>query len=333
MKNFRIILFLLATMLGVSAMAQKSNVNATSKTNIVINDNATLPRSISPIVQRQLNLLFYRINEAQRRNLKTVNTNGILMSQNARTHLARVWGYQHMRLKNNSLSLSVYKFNGKYQFINIPVERYPVQKVDSFARDTEVTVDFDKNGQIADFYISMKRDQYMKLAEEAGKVESQEKLDMVIKWVNELRDAYNNRDIAFFEKVMDEKCIIITGRKKETTTKTGELPSMKADRFEYFRQTKRQYINKLKNIFASNKDINVQFDNIIVKRHPGDSRYYTVNLEQTWKSDRYGDLGNLFLLWDFINEDEPMILVRAWSALDDPKKWTMSDFPLAKTKN
>ena len=326
MKNPRIILFAFAILFVTYAMAQ-------NKVNIVINDNATMTPAQRNNAQTQLNLLFSRLNDAQSKN-KRVNTDGIKMTANAKAALADRWKSNHFRLKSNSLSLSVCKFHGKFQFINIPMLRFPTSEIEGDKLDggeTEVTVDFDINGNICDFYQSFKRQQYLKLIEGVTNVEEQEKIDNILYWVHELEKNYNKRNINFFEQVLDENAIIITGRKvgKITTTK-GEAPKMTADRFAYYRQTKDEYIQNLKRIFNSKKDINIEFTNIDLQCD-STGRYYGVNLYQKWNCTGYSDEGNLFLIWDFKNPDQQQVLVRAWSPKDDPSKkpLTISDFMLS----
>lgn len=68
----------------------------------------------------------------------------------------------------------------------------------------------------------------------------------------------------------------------------------------------------MKKVFASNKYLNVIFDEVEVIQHPKLTDIYGVTLKQEWNSDRYRDVGFVFLMIDFQDELHPLIQVRTW---------------------
>lgn len=77
-------------------------------------------------------------------------------------------------------------------------------------------------------------------------------------------------------------------------------------------KSKRQYLDRLKQVFQANRTINVQFSDFHIMRHPTLKGIYGVSLRQGYQSDLYSDDGYLFLLWDFRDETAPKIHVRTW---------------------
>ena len=58
----------------------------------------------------------------------------------------------------------------------------------------------------------------------------------------------------------------------------------------------------------------IDFDDVKIVRNgaTGKQDYYGVTLHQKWHSTNYSDEGYVFLLWDFRNEERPVIHVRTW---------------------
>ena len=107
------------------------------------------------------------------------------------------------------------------------------------------------------------------------------------------------------------------------------------DKIEYKVQSKKEYLTNLDRVFKNNKRIRVSFDEIEVTMHPVDENFYGVTLHQGWSSDTYHDEGYLFLLWDFIDENNPQIHVRTWqpdringSRLPEDEIFSIGDFDI-----
>ena len=84
------------------------------------------------------------------------------------------------------------------------------------------------------------------------------------------------------------------------------------EKLEFIRLGKYEYLERLNNVFKNNDFVRALFDEINIQRHPQFEKIYGVQLKQHWQSSFYSDEGYLFLLVDFIKEDEPIIHVRAW---------------------
>ena len=92
----------------------------------------------------------------------------------------------------------------------------------------------------------------------------------------------------------------------------------------------------MKKIFAGNKYINVLFDEVEVIQHPKWTNIYGVTLKQEWHSNRYSDVGFIFLMIDFKDENHPLIQVRTWQpekldgkVLSRDEVFSLGDFNIA----
>ena len=63
--------------------------------------------------------------------------------------------------------------------------------------------------------------------------------------------------------------------------------------------------------------MNIRFSGIELVKHSQYPEIYGVTLKQDWSSSTYSDVGYLFLMIDFRDEDNPLIKVRTWEPEKD----------------
>lgn len=146
----------------------------------------------------------------------------------------------------------------------------------------------------------------------SGKLEEKDKENrqMILNYVEHLRTSYTTKDIDFLEQLFSEHALIVVGTVVRTSQKeTGYLSPAQVI---YNVKSKRQYLDRLKQVFQANRTIDLQFSDFHIMRHPTLKGIYGVSLRQAYRSDLYSDDGYLFLLWDFRDETAPKIHVRTW---------------------
>ena len=219
-----------------------------------------------------------------------------------------------------------------YQVRNIPLMMKPTGERE-FGEDEyqEAVISFDKQGNVESFYLSISMNLYMNVIKSNLELTDLRRRQLILDYVEQFRTAYNQKDINFLNQVFSDDALIITG--KVITTKHAE--GFTSQKIQYNKQSKEQYINNLKGVFARNSYIKVTFDEIQVMRHPVNPNFYGVTLLQGWTSGKYHDDGYLFLLWDFTNESAPQIHVRTWQpdkiggkALPKDEVFSLSDFDI-----
>ena len=134
---------------------------------------------------------------------------------------------------------------------------------------------------------------------------------MILNYVEHLRTSYTTKDVDFLEQLFSDEALIIVGHVVRAASAT-EVPL--PPRVRYNVVTKQQYLARLRQVFASNQRVDVQFSDFLIKRHPTVEGIYGVTLRQGYRADSYQDDGWLFLLWDFRDETAPKIHVRTWQA-------------------
>jgi len=144
------------------------------------------------------------------------------------------------------------------------------------------------------------------------------------------RQWYLTKDIANIEKVFSNDALIITGTVIETKGNEMQPSTLRID---YRQQDKETYINNLKNNLHIGDDsckVNIQFENINVVQHKVNKSVYGVKLRQHWNTTGYSDVGWLFLIIDFTNDDTPIIWKSVYQPGDTDKKDLvgLEDFPI-----
>lgn len=201
----------------------------------------------------------------------------------------------------------------------------------------EAVANFDKNGVITDFLFSS----YSEVVGEGTAVNDFTRRQIILNYCDRFRTAYNTKDMKFLQQVFSEKALIITGQVVTAKNYDGKpITSIK-----YKKQDKEQYLKNLQGVFNRNAWINVKFtqiglssednEELGIVRSSVNPNWYGVSLRQEWTSaGGYHDEGYVFLLWDFTNEEAPVIHVRTWQPewigsdrkISEEELFTLTDF-------
>ena len=275
--------------------------------------------SLKTYIENQASNLLTAINIGEQNNT-SVNFNGINIDEMASHTIATMWGNVHFRTFDDEIvtkCLTLYSGGGVargYQVRNIEIEMIPLDN--SFKEDKvqEICIDFDLKGRIVDFNLTLGVNQYMRIMREGVELEDLDRRMQILHYVEQFRNAYNQKDINFMDAVFSEDALIITGKVIKRIPNEGQV-ALKPE-ISYSKYSKQQYLNQLKGVFARQGYINVKFDDVKVVRHGANPNFYGVTLIQHWNSSTYSDEGILFLVWDFTNPDEPKIEVRTWQPME-----------------
>ena len=288
-------------------------------------DNTTVKAKM----ERTMSAFLTEVNNAQS-SKRALNFGGMGLSNNVQSSVSMLWENSPFECTDEEIMEHCIQTGSGYQVRNIPLMMRPTDS--SFNEDEyqEAVFSFDRNGNMESFYLTLSMNLYMNVIKSNKSVTDLRRRQLILDYVEHFRTAYNQKDKEFLEAVFSDDALIITGKVIPQRVRDNiQLPA----RVEYTRQTKRQYMTKLSQIFAANKHIKVTFDEIRVVMHPTKSEWYGVTLHQGWTSDRYHDDGWLFLLWDFSNEDHPTIHVRTWQPdkiegkkLPDEEIFSLDDF-------
>lgn len=238
------------------------------------------------------------------------NVDDEFLTKNARKVLKDLWETSPMTCPVSEISEICLTTTDGYQVRNIPVT---MMEASEDEQDQELVFFIDKQGKIDDISIAIDENKYSEIMSEHISVEDLFRRQVIVDFVESYRTSYNRKDLKFIESVFSDNALIITGKViKEKPKSDYALRTLSTERIVYQKRTKQEYIKNLKKVFSANKYINVIFDEVEVIQHPKLTDIYGVTLKQEWNSDRYRDVGFVFLMIDFQDELHPLIQVRTW---------------------
>ncbi len=290
-------------------------------------DSESLKTKMENATSRILN----EVNDAQAQN-RDLNFHIMGVSESVSRSMAMLWENTPFVCSDELIVEHCITTKSGYQIRNIPLLMKP-RGDREFNEDEyqEAVISFDKNGNVESFYLTISQALYMNVIKENKEVSDLRRRQLILDYVEQFRTAYNQRDINFLQQVYSDDALIITGKVIIQKHREG----FNTQKIQYNKQTKAEYIAKLRRIFSSVSYIKVTFDEIEVMRHPAKKDFYGVTLHQGYSTSDYHDDGYLFLLWDFTNEDAPQIHVRTWQpdridgkTLPKDEIFSLSDFDI-----
>jgi hypothetical protein len=291
--------------------------------NVTMLHDANLSKAeLSAIAEAERNLaaVLTEVNAAQKSHA-ALSTQKFKMDDFAVKSIARIWTVTPFYCDDEEVVEKVWVFqDGTMMVRNIPLIITPEDKSFGYGDYQGAVVEFDRAGRITDFRFAISA-QVAEDMEHCGSAVEQEKRSIILKYVEQFRTAYNQKDADLIEKMFSDDALIITG--KVVTVRNVEQGTF-GQKVQYNKQTKQQYIANLRRAFARNKWIQVEFTNIGddiedvggcggITRSKIDQTKYGIRLRQEWKSENYSDEGYLLLLWEFPEDGRsPIIHVRTW---------------------
>ena len=196
----------------------------------------------------------------------------------------------------------------------------------------ELAISFASDGLITGVNMTMENNSYQEILNKGMDVTDTRRRLEILKFVEDFRSYYDEKDLEALRNIYSEDALIITGKVVQRRNLGSDQARMKPE-IEYSKLNKEQYMSRLATTFRNNKFIKVRFDNITVKKHSAKENFYAVTLRQDWQSSNYSDNGYVFLLWEFKEGESPVVHVRTWQPemvgsriLNSDEVFTENDF-------
>lgn len=330
-KSIRIVAFIA---LGTFLFGQVHAQHATT-----FKFSETAPAQVLRVMENNAKALFTEINQKYDLDNSQLNLSSSAVTDFARNRIANMWAVSHFYCTRTSMNTRVLKMvsSDTYQVRNIPV-CYKEAESDEY-RYQHIVLEFDRSGKISDLYCTLSEHDYSGLIGNSNEVTDLRHREQINSFVNNFFTAYNSKDLNLIEMMYSEDALIITGKVVNyKTSSNNDLSRTLTNntRIEYSVQNKKEYMAKLKGIFARNEYINIKFDGVEVIQSEANPKIYGVRLNQYWHVAKnanvkgYYDEGKLFLIIDFSNEERPEIWVRTWQPFKDnngnPINYSEEDF-------
>ena len=243
----------------------------------------------------------------------SLNLSGIDMENEAKSRLESLWSDVKFVCDDNiNVKKCLEDYQG-FQVRNIPITIKTIDSSYEQSLNRELTISLNKSGVITGVRMSWELQQDVEsMLKSSGSVSDSRQRREILKWVEDFRSYYNERNIKCIDQIFSNDALIITGSVIMQNKRNGDNGFQMEEKVRYKVQSKEEYIMNLSRVFRNNSKINVKFDHISVMMHGAKPNIYGVTLHQTWQSGTYHDEGWLFLLWDFNDPEHPKIHVRTW---------------------
>ena len=329
--------FLLAFCVLLAAFASETGaVNVTTTTQQSGYNNQALLQTM----QNNLGQLLTEINAAHEQK-RDLNLAGMAMDDYAKRMLTNIWSNMHFYCDDEEVVEEGLPMKSGMLMQNIAYIVEPDDEAFDSQQLQMGSVEFDNTGKISDFRFALDVHTAATFGQCQDVVETERRMK-ILKYVEHFRTAYCQKDLATLRQVFSDDALIITGNVVE---KYDKETGLSAASVTYKKQNKEEYLESLQRAFTRNKYIEVKFSQIAehgiqdecggITRSRNNPNMYGVTLFQEWKSSRYSDEGYVFLLWDFTDEDRPVIHVRTWQPefvggkkMTEEEIFSLSDFEL-----
>ena len=241
-------------------------------------------------------------------NLNDINTS-------FKNDINSIWKTSSIRVDEDTLYRPAYTLSsGNFEVRDIPISL--LVNEDTIIYEDAVLL-FNSQGKLTNFIIGLPQHRWMHYMNEATEVIDKTRRQTILNFVEQYRTAYNTSNIELIEQVFSEQALIIVGNVIKTSSEMVQF----ADKIQYLKLTKQEYIKRLNDIFRTNNFVNVKFNDLSVLRHPKHPSIYGVSFVQNFRSTAYSDDGHVFLLIDFRrDENNPIIHVRTWQPTRETPK-------------
>lgn len=327
MKKLSILFIFLTMSLGLSAQSVafsfKSGIYQTS---------------VKQSIERNISSLLTAINRANNSN-GSLDLSSVNMTSTAKSSLNNLWETFHFKCDYTSYSENCLTAVNGYEVRGISVTLTNTDASYKGELNKELTISVANDSQLTGAHMALSNNVYNYIVNNGKDVTDTRRRMEILKFVEDFRSYYDEKDLNALRNVYSDDALIITGKVVMRKNMGNDQASLRPE-IVYSRQNKEQYLNNLARTFRNNKYIKVTFDKIKVKRHPAKDGFYCVTLHQNWQSNNYSDDGYIFLLWQFPKDGgNPVIHVRTWQPemvgnekLDPSKVFDENDFFITTTE-
>ena len=275
--------------------------------------NSIQTGNLKTTMENNISSLLTEINKAGKK-AGYLDLTEINMEPEAKNRLQALWEDITFTCNDNvNIKRCLEDYQG-YQVRGIPIT---VKSKDNGnpSENRELTISLNKTGTITGVRLAWELQQDVDaMMKGSTSVTDVRQRREILKWVEDFRSYYNEKNLKSLNQIFSDDALIITGSVVSQRKKTGDMGVQFEKSVKYKVQNKQEYLSNLSRVFRNNARINVGFDHISIMKHGAKPNIYGVTLHQSWRAGAYHDEGWLFLLWDFNDPDHPQIHVRTWQS-------------------
>lgn len=184
-----------------------------------------------------------------------------------------------------------------------------------------VTFTFNNEGKVSSLGFGLGSIARNDIFAKQGAAWTDDKKMVLVNFLENYRTAFALGMQDYIESIFDDDAVIIIGHVTKRLEKVKGAENMvmaSEENIKFIRQTKAEYMERLRRCFDKQEFINIRFSDTDVERSGVGGETYAIQLKQDYVSQTYGDQGYLFLFVDFNDEKRPLIHIRTWQSERNP---------------
>jgi len=298
-----------------------SNIMAQHKTAVYITDFPN--ESLRSKIEKNASELLTALNSAYMDTTsKEPDFSNVALTDIAKNAINAIWSTAKFQCTETEIITNLIREEdgSGYEIRNIP---FVIKVSKDSVRYEDGVLLFTPTGIVKNLFFGLETRQYNKLLRTGKDITDFRRRQLILNFIENFRTAYNRKDLDFLTKVFSDNALIIVGQVIKEKPKSSDMleKNLGKQKVKLIRYSKKEYLSHLKEVFRRNEYIDVGFEGIDIVQHRLFPNIYGAQMKQYWKSSTYSDVGYLFLMIDFKDENNPVIHVRAWQ----PEKETDPD--------
>ena len=290
MKRLTIFLTVFATCCAMYSQSVKFNFEGTSA------DMYAFPKQA---VEANISRLLTEINRADKANA-ALDMSAVDMVTEAKKRLNLLWANMHFVCEDDINVEKCQPDEQGFQLRYIPVTVHPLDTAYQGEKYKTLSISLDRKGLITGVRISLDQQNYRKVMKPDHVITDERQRRGILKLIEEYRCYYNAKDIHTLQRFFSSDAVIMQNGSVVLIKGTDTVNQ----------STTIEYIKRIRHLFEHSRYVDVNFEDIEVRRNPGDGKenWYGVRLKQKLQAGSYSDECYLFLLIEFMDNGEPPVI-------------------------
>lgn len=293
-------------MLFVSTVTNAQSVHFSFDKNTVCNVSFSVDS-----VENTISLLLKEINRAYLTK-SSLELSEVNMEEEAKMKLSRYWSNMRFTCRELLNNQKCLKDVQGYQVRDIPVTLHPLDSTYYGNVEQSIVICLNKDGLISGVHTALNNQGYNCIVGSGNNVIDEPQRLEIIKFIEELKACYNQKDLNTINSIFSDEAVIITGSTIRINKRNDDIIANR--NFIYNSLTRDETLNTLKRAYNKNIFVDVDLDDIKIEKKviKGKERY-GVTFKQKLQFGNYKDEGSIFLILEIPEDGQPPVIhAQSW---------------------
>ena len=298
-------------MLFVSTVTNAQSVHFLFDKNTVCNVSFSVDS-----VENTISLLLKEINRAYLTK-SSLELSEVNMEEEAKMKLSRYWSNMRFTCRELLNNQKCLKDVQGYQVRDIPVTLHPLDSTYYGNVEQSIVICLNKDGLISGVHTALNNQDYNCIVGTGNNVIDEPQRLEIIKFIEEFKACYNQKDLNTINSIFCDEAVIITGSTIRINKRNDDIIANRD--ITYGSLTRNETLNTLKRAYNKNIFVDVDLDDIKIEKKviKGKERY-GVTFKQKLQFDNYKDERSIFFTLEIPEDGQPPVIhAQSWQTLKE----------------